>query len=214
VLRRSRSTNSPAASGSGRRRHVWLRLLLVLIVVFLVIDVLPTPWAWHIGGRFTPTQEWDGYGQLRASNGGKYVLFTHLRGSIVQGKWTSCSYRGCDSMYGNARLCTESGRTYTFSLTGKVGGWLTTNGSNTSIDLSGGQPAPLPEGWVVALHGSWRGPALSLSSPDNSFTEVFTARGAIRTTTSSADAGTASVTIRYGSAADFAQACRALPKAS
>lgn len=68
----------------------------------------------------------------------------------------------------------------------------------------------MPDGWVVAFHGEWHGPALVLASPDNSVTEVFTSRGAIRTTTSTADAGTATVTLHYGSAADFARACQAL----
>jgi hypothetical protein len=42
---------------------------------------------------------------------------------------------------------------------------------------------------------------------------VFTARGAIRATTSTAHAGAARVTIRYGSASDFAKSCHALTQA-
>ena len=88
--------------------------------------------------------------------------------------------------------------------------WLTTNGAKTSVDLTGGSPTPLPDGWVVAFHGMWHGPVLVLASPEVSFTEVFTPRGAIRTTTSTADAGRATVTLHYGSAADFARACHVL----
>jgi hypothetical protein len=54
------------------------------------------------------------------------------------------------------------------------------------------------------------GADLVLTDHDNSFTEAFTPRGAIRTVTSTADAGTAAVTLRYGSSAAFARACRAL----
>ena len=71
-------------------------------------------------------------------------------------------------------------------------------------------PRPLGDGWVVAFSGRWHGPVLVLDDHDNSFTEEFTPRGAIRTVTSTAGAGTAAVTLRYGSSAAFARACRAL----
>ena len=62
----------------------------------------------------------------------------------------------------------------------------------------------------MAFSGTWHGPALMLSDHDSSFTEAFTPRGAIRGVTSTADAGTAAVTLRYGSSVAFARACRAL----
>jgi hypothetical protein len=207
---------SAPASGGGRQpvKHGVIKLILLVVAVALIVLVVPIPWAVHIGGRFTPTESWDGYGQVTASNGGRYVLFTHLHGGIIHGRSESCSFEGCDNMDGTARLCTESGQTYSFSLSGGVSGWLSTDNAATRVDLAGGTPVPLPSGWVVALRGRWHGPALELSSPDNSFTKVFTRRGAIRTTTSSADAGTAKVTIRYGSASDFAKSCHALAQAS
>jgi purine nucleoside permease len=54
----------------------------------------------------------------------------------------------------------------------------------------------------------WHGPALELTSPDNSFTKVLTPGGEIRQTTSTEDDGTAHVTLRYGSEAEFEAACR------
>jgi hypothetical protein len=195
-----------------RQRHVWLRVLLILIVVLFLVDVAPTPWVLRIGGRFTPLTTWDGYGSVQASSGGHYVMFTHLRGGLIgQHGRPDCSGRGgCDTLHGSAQMCTESGHTYTFTLTGAVHSWWSTDGAKSSIDLTGGSPAALPEGWVVAFHGTWHGPALALSSPDNSFTEVFTPRGAIRHVTSTADAGGATVTLRYGTSAGFARACHAL----
>jgi hypothetical protein len=206
--------SQPAQPRQRRRRHIWIRLLLILIVVFILIDVVPTPWALHIGGRFTPLTTWDGYGPVRATDGGKYVLFTHLQGGIIgtHGRLV-CDGRGrggCDTLHGSAKLCTEGGATYTFALTGAVHTWWSTDGARSNIDLAGVSPTALPEGWVVAFHGFWHGPALALASPDNSFTEVFTPRGAIRHVTSTADAGGATVTLRYGSSAGFASACHAL----
>jgi hypothetical protein len=189
-----------------------LRLLLITAVAIAAVYVLPTPWALHIGQQFTPTEFWSGFGPVQASNGGRYVLFVQFHGGLA---WSgssrgSCSGRGCDTMFGTAKLCTESGNVHAFTLRGNVHGWWTTDNARTSIDLTRGTPEQLPQGWVVALHGVWNGPTLSLESPDNSFTEVFTPAGAIRHVTSTADAGTARVVLRFGSEADFDETCRTL----
>ena len=63
---------------------------------------------------------------------------------------------------------------------------------------------------MISMAGSWHGTRLVVASTDSSFTKVLTPRGAIRHTASAADAGHASVTLRYGSSAAFARACRAL----
>ena len=89
-------------------------------------------------------------------------------------------------------------------------GWYTTNGSRTNIALTGGKPKPLPHGWVVAFHGVWHGAVLPIADTGHSFSEAFTPAGAIRTATSTAAAGTARGTLRYGSVASFDRACRAL----
>ena len=76
--------------------------------------------------------------------------------------------------------------------------------------MTGGTPQRLPGGWVVAFHGTWHGAELPVANTDNSFTEVFSPAGAIRTTTSTKDAGTARATLKAGSADSFDQACRTL----
>ena len=161
-------------------------------------------------GRFTPLETWQGYGTVQASTGGHYVLYLNLRGGMANGEGGhfSCSGRGCDSLFGSGKLCTQAGQTYTFEVSGAVHSWWSTDGAAASVDLT--NSPPLPDGWVVALHGAWHGPALQLSSPDNSFTEVFTPRGTIRSVTSTADAGTAQTTVRYGTDGDFTAACRRL----
>ena len=198
-----------SASQAGSRRHIWLRLLLILIVVLLGLYVLPTPWAFHMGGKFSPLGEWDGYGPVQAGNGGRYLLYTHLRGGLANNHGhAGCSFGGCDTLTGTAQLCTQGGQHYTFDLTGAVHAWYTTNGSRTNIVLTGGKPKPLPHGWEVAFHGVWHGSVLPIAG--TSFIEVFTPSGAIRTTRSTADTGTARGTLRYGSVTGFDRACRAL----
>jgi hypothetical protein len=205
----------PAERPPRRSALVWLRLLLIAVLAVLVFVVLPTPWALHIGGRFTPSGEWDGYGAVQASNGGHYLLFTQLRGGLLAGHgYSGCGLTGCDSLFGSARLCTQGGQDYTFRLGGAVHSWLGTNGARTDISLTGGTPTALPDSWVVAFHGTWHGPELPLANTDGSFTEVFTPAGAIRTVTSRKDAGTAHGVLRYGSAASFDSACRALAAGS
>ena len=200
-----------ASQGEPRKRHVLLRIVLILVVVGLCVYILPSPWAFHMGGRSSPLGEWDGYGPVQASNGGRYLFYTHLRGGIVNNRGHAhCSLTGCTSLTGTAQLCTQGGQHSTFDLTGAVHGWYTTDGSKTNINLTGGTPMHLPSGWVVAFHGTWHGAELPVANTDNSFTKVFTPAGVIRTTTSTKDAGTARATLRAGSADSFAQACRTL----
>ena len=202
--------------GTPRRRRPrgrlgCLGLLVVLVVVLAVVYIAPNPWALRMGGRFSLAETWQGYGTVSASNGGHYLLYLDLRGGLLNGGengHASCSGRGCDSLSGTAKLCTTSGNAYTFAVSGAVHAWWSTDGAATSVDLT--DSPPLPDGWVVALHGAWHGPALALSSPDNSWTEVFTPAGAIRSVTSTADAGTAATTIRSGAAGDFQAACQRL----
>jgi hypothetical protein len=194
-----------------RRRLGCLGSLLLVVIVLAVVYIAPNPWALHIGGRFSLAESWQGYGAVTASDGGRYDLYLSLQGGLVNGGehgHASCSGTGCDTLAGSAKLCTTSGKSYTFRVSGAVHAWWSTDGAATSVDLTGSPP--LPDGWVVALHGAWHGPVLQLASPDNSWTEVFTRAGAIRSITSTADAGTATTTIGYGDQAAFQAACQRL----
>jgi hypothetical protein len=202
--------NAPPPTGRGQ--HIVLRLILIAFVVLFLAEFVPAPWAFHIGSRFTPLGQWDGYGPVQASTGGRYLLFTHLQGGVIaHGGRPGCAFHGgCNTLRGSAQVCTESGRVYSFSLAGRMHGWLTTDGSLTELNLSGGSPVPLPGGLVVAFRGTWQGPVLPVASTDGSFTEAFSPAGTVRKSASPAHAGTASGTLRYGSADAFGQACHAL----
>jgi hypothetical protein len=195
-----------------KRRFTLTRLLLVLILAAVAVEVAPTPWAFHIGGRITPLKIWDGYGPVQASDGGHYLLYTHLFGTVIGPHgWLTCSPSGgCTTVRGSARVCTQSGKTYSFTLTGHLGGWWTTDGSQTSFQLTGGSPDPLPAGSMVSFVGTWHGPVLAVADIENSFTDAFTPAGTIRQTAATADVGTARVALRYGSLGSFTQACRSL----
>jgi hypothetical protein len=204
--------SAPPAPPAAWSQHIVLRVVLILVVLLFLAEFLPAPWAFHIGGRFTPLGQWDGYGPVQASNGGRYLLFTHLQGGVLaHGGRPGCVFHGgCSALRGSAKLCTESGRVYSFSLAGQMHGYLTTDGSLTDLSLSGGPPVPLPHGLVVAFQGTWQGPVLPVASTDGSFTGAFTRTGAVRRAASAAHAGTASGTLRHGSATAFGQACHTL----
>jgi hypothetical protein len=182
-----------------------------VVAALFVVYVVPTPWALHIGDKFTPLEQWDGLGGVRASDGGRYVLYTALQGGILGGGHSgpSCSFSGCDTLHGSAKLCTSRGTTISLGLSGSVDSWWSTDGAPTSIDLTG---RTLPDGWVVAFKGTWHGAQLPLGTPDNSFTEVFTRTGAVRRETSTADAGVARVTLRSGGMDEFNKECAALAR--
>ncbi|HEV3066304.1 MAG TPA: hypothetical protein VGY50_00580, partial [Streptosporangiaceae bacterium] len=63
------ASRKSATQGAPRKRHLGLRLLLIVVVVLLALYVLPTPWAFHMGGRFSALGDWNGYGPVQASNG-------------------------------------------------------------------------------------------------------------------------------------------------
>ncbi len=187
-----------------RRRHLLAKLVLIAAIGLFGA----TPWALHMGGRLTPLTTWDGFGPVQASNGGRYVLFTHLWGGIAGGFYRqSCGISGCDTLQGRAELCTKNGHIYDFAIRGRIQGWWTTDGARTTIALAG-TPPTLPPARLVAFTGTWNGPMLQLASDD--FAETFTPAGTYRHITSSAQAGRAGAALEYGTEAQFQQACRAL----
>lgn len=88
------------------------------------------------------------------------MLSATLRGGLIadNGRPDCDMQSGCDTLHGSAKLCTESGKTYSFTLTGAVYSWLSTNGAKTEVDLTGGAPTPLPDGGWSRSTESGMGP--------------------------------------------------------
>ncbi len=187
-----------------RRRHLLTKLVLVAAIGLFGA----TPWALHMGGRWTPLTTWDGFGPVYASNGGRYLLFAHLWGGVSGGFYRqNCGISGCDMLNGRAELCTRNGHIYDFAIRGNVMGWWTTNGARTRIALTG-TPPTLPPARLVAFTGSWDGGLLRLASDD--FAETFSPAGTYRPITSSVNSGRAGAALQHGTEAQFRQACQAL----
>jgi hypothetical protein len=110
VKRRTFQTTSrgsaPPAQPARASQHIVLRILLIAFVALFLAEFVPAPWAFHIGSRFTPLGQWDGYGPVQASDGGRYLLFTHLQGGVfAHGGRPGCFlHGGCNTLRG----CTRS----------------------------------------------------------------------------------------------------------
>jgi nitrate reductase NapE component len=212
------ASDAPASTAPARRRrrrwyhYLLLKIVLLALIVAVVGSVATTPWAFHIGGGVTPLARWDGYGPVRASDGGRYELLVRMQAGlfIFGGPGTQrCSQlRHCDTVRGTAQLCTGTGRTFTFQVTGEVHAYASTDGARTSLRVAGGSPRALPD--VITFRGAWRGGTLRLTNADSEFTRAFTASGMLRKYLYVADKGTAAATLRSGSPTGFTAACRAL----
>lgn len=148
-------TGRGAGGGRKRRwrhRHTFLSLI-VLVVLVALVQVLLTPWAFHIAGKFTPTGHWSGVAQGKTASGQRFAVQLNLI-SDDMGRHACSSQGGCEDFHGTAVICTAAGR-YTFNnLSGEVGGWLSLNGQNMVLDLDQSKPGPT-RNLQATLRGKW-----------------------------------------------------------
>jgi hypothetical protein len=194
------------------RRPLGCLALVVILAVAGAADVfLPNPWVYHIGGQFTPGRSWHGVGTVAATNGGRYALYVGFQAELNHESSPSdpyhCSLPTCDAVEGEGKLCTLSGVTYPLIVSGQVHAWWATDGARTGVQLS----VPNKDGSTVVavFEGRWHGQQLALTDSTD-FTAALTKQGAIRSSRSTADDGTARTTLRPGSEDDFNRACHSL----
>ena len=188
-----------------------LVLVAILAVAGAAAVFLPNPWVFRIGGQFTPGHNWHGVGTVAATNGGRYALYVGFKAELMHESSSSdpyrCSLPTCDVVEGEGKLCTLSGVTYPLLVSGQVHAWWATDGARTGLQLS----VPTSDGSTVVavFEGHWHGQQLELADSTD-FTAALTREGAIRSTRSTADDGTAHTTLRPGSEDDFSRACDSL----
>jgi hypothetical protein len=185
-------------------------LLFALLLVAAVTAVI-SPWAYHIGGRWTLAY-WTGVGRLRDSNGSQYGLYVYFlpyaRGgaSRLPGQpWPRYSVRG------DAKVCTANGAVYPMRLTGTLyGAYLDTNGSQLNFDLSEPRGPALRRHF--GLYGTWQGPSLVMDDHKTMFM-YFRPDGTLTPSgryTSPVPEKHATVTLSWGSTGDFQSLCSKL----
>jgi hypothetical protein len=135
-------------------------IVAIALVLFLFLGLYP--WAFNIGGRFTPWTVWSGYGKLQSSTGASYGLYVRFWLTPYHGHGAGNNLRG------DALLCTPKGITYAYNLQGNIkNAWTTTDGKSTDLYLSvpqGGTQKPLRG---FDLHGVWRNGELVLDDKGN-----------------------------------------------
>lgn len=129
-------------------------LLLALVMLGVLLFGL-YPWAFNIGGRFTPWTVWNGYGKLQSSTGGSYALYMQFWLRPHRGPGAS------NNLQGNAILCTPKGMTYKYQLGADVKqAWSVTEGKTTYVYLYRPKGSQQLEG--IDFVGVWRNGELVL----------------------------------------------------
>lgn len=144
-----------------QRRRPWLAMLIGIVVLGGIPSAVP--WAFHMGGRWTPLLTWTETGQLVTKGGVAYPLFVMLYPSPHFSKLHLDSERPTGGVQGSACLCTGSGESQYLKLSGTIyNTWKSTEGSLMALRLL--ELTILDVGQKRAgffdLMGRWEGPEL------------------------------------------------------
>ncbi len=187
-----------------RGRFGMFGLFVCLLVVYAVLALLE-PWAFHIGGRWTPWLFWTGTGRLVTKNG-SYPLFVTLFPSRHSSRLHLDGLRPTGGIWGNGLICTSPGVTETLDVSGAIyGKWWSTDGALMNIRLLEHRTGRdtivgVNNRGYFNLLGYWSGPQLSMNDRGE-WSAPF--RSGLRIEH-------ASVTFGPGSKADFNAACASM----
>lgn len=185
-----------------RRRHGCLpdlfKLVALCLIVFYGAVGVTNPWAFHIGGRWTPLLYWSGYGKL-VTKTGTYPLYVVFYPSAHFSRLQLEGLRPTGGLKGTGSLCTSPGVVEALKLGGTVyGGWSSTENALMQFRLlelrvfNVGQQ----QGYFD-LYGRWHGAELVMDDRNR-------ASGKFR---SGVKIEHASITLDWGSYSDFKAMC-------
>jgi hypothetical protein len=188
-----------------RFRLGWLGLLVLVLLIFPVLTALLAPWAYHIGGRWTPGMWW-GYGTLRTEEGNQYPLFIYFYPDFrSMTRLHLNGQRPVSGVGGSAWLCSAQGTTQLLDVSGDLyGRFLNTEGNQMGIRLLDWRQSfrinPQYRRYFD-LYGRWHNGELAMQD-DGGWARAFepNAHNAKQR---------ASVTFAWGSYADFKKLCQA-----
>ena len=192
---------SAQARPKPRGRFRVLGLIACLLVLYAVV-VLLDPWAIHIGDRWTPLLYWTGTGNL-VTKGGTYPILVTLFPSSHSSRLRFEGLRPTGGIQGNGVLCTSRGVTQYLELSGTMyGGSRSTDGALMNLRILERRTARdallgTTNRGYFDVFGYWRGPQLSMEDR-GAWSKPF--RSGLRLEH-------ASVTLNWGSKADFNAAC-------
>jgi hypothetical protein len=184
------------------RRHGCLANLFKFLVLFVIVFYgavgVTNPWAFHIGGRWTPLLYWSAYGKL-VTKSGTYPLYVMFYPSAQFSRLHLDGLRPTGGLQGTGALCTSPGVVESLKLSGTLySGWSSTDAALMQFRLMEIRVLNVgQQQGYFDLYGRWRGPALVMDDRDR-------ASGKFR---SGLKVEHASITFDWGSFSDFKAAC-------
>jgi hypothetical protein len=159
-----------------KRRGFLTQLLGVLVlgvVVLYVVVGIAAPWAFHIGGRWTPLLYWSGSGTL-VTESGTYPLYVSFFPSSSFSRLRLDGLRPTGGVQGSGWLCVPHGKPQYLELGGTIyGGWSTTANSVIHFRLLEQRLINVGQRQgYFDLYGRWQGQELVMDDrgrPGNTF---------------------------------------------
>lgn len=186
----------------------------VLAIAYLAFVAAVAPWSFFVGGGFHIVPGWRAWGRLHSPSEGDYLLWVQLLPSSP-GRTTGLTY-----MTGTADICSPRGTRLAMKVTGDMDRhtWLDIDGKRVAISMFHRDPFmglfSADRRPHVDLHGEWRGPLLELDD-GGTVSQAFSADGTPYLGPPSHQPHArwnGHITLRTGSYADFAAACRAIAR--
>ena len=172
-------------------------MLLAVVLVYGVAAVM-SPWAFHIGGRWTPFLYREGRGRLMTKNG-VYPLYVFFYPASGMSRLRVDDLQPTGGLQGSAAICVSPGTIQSMQLSGTVfGGWRSTEGALMQFRIRDWKIVDVGQRQgYFDLYGHWRGTEL-----------VMDDRGGFGGTLRSGPRiDKASVTFNWSTYSDFENAC-------
>ena len=138
-----------------------VKLIVLCVVMVYLLAAITSPWAFHIGGRWTPLLYWSGSGKLLTSSG-THTLFLTLLPAPDFSHLRLDGLRPTGGLQGSGRLCTGEGRAEYLRLSGTIyNGWRSTDGSLIELRLLEQKAIDVGQDHgYFDLYGRWQGQEL------------------------------------------------------
>jgi hypothetical protein len=180
-----------------------LKLLVLCVILFYGVVGLTSPWAFHIGGRWTPLLYWSGYGML-VTKDRTYPLSVFFYPSAQFSRLHLDDLRPTGGVQGTASLCISPGVVEALKLGGTIfGDWRSTDDALIEFRLLEIRVFNVGQSrGFFDLYGRWRGADLVMDDRGRANTQ-FRAGPRIEH---------ASITLSPDGASEYKSRCAAGPR--
>lgn len=182
--------------------------VVVAAVVFFAPTALFAPWGFFIGGQFHLIPMWEGWGRIHSPSEGDYLLFVQLASPRL-------ASRNEPTVSGWAEIRAPRGEMTRLRLAGYLerGTWSGTDGRTMRLHMYRYNASPINDAGNARrprldFRGVWHNPVFD-ADDEGSVSRAFTAAGTVNMGHLPSTRWTSRTTLRPGSYADFAAACRA-----